>query len=79
MKINRRDLLFAGGLSLLAGIRAFGHGADGASSCVWSQDSGGPARPLAMRGLEGWNLDAVRTIHGYDAAVIWKGARASSG
>jgi hypothetical protein len=35
-------------------------------------------RPLAMRGLEGWNPDVVRTIHGYDTAVIWKGARASS-
>jgi hypothetical protein len=35
-------------------------------------------RPLAMRGLEGWNADVVRTIHGYDAAVIWRGARASS-
>jgi hypothetical protein len=35
-------------------------------------------RPLAMRGLEGWNSDVVRTIHGYDAAVIWKGAHASS-
>lgn len=35
-------------------------------------------RPLAMRGLEGWNPDVVRTIHGYDAAVIWKGAHASS-
>jgi hypothetical protein len=35
-------------------------------------------RPLAMRGLEGWNADVVRTIHGYDAAVIWKGAHASS-
>jgi hypothetical protein len=35
-------------------------------------------RPLAMRGLEGWNSDVVRTIHGYDAAVIWKGARAST-
>jgi hypothetical protein len=35
-------------------------------------------RPLAMRGLEGWNPDVVRTIHGYDAAVIWKGAQASS-
>ena len=35
-------------------------------------------RPLAMRGLEAWNSDLVRTIHGYDAAVIWKGARASS-
>ena len=34
-------------------------------------------RPLAMRGLEGWNSDVVRTIHGYDAAVIWKGAHAS--
>jgi hypothetical protein len=36
-------------------------------------------RPLAMRGLESWNPDLVRTIHGYDAAVIWKGAHASSG
>ena len=35
-------------------------------------------RPFAMRGLEGWNPDVVRTIYGYDAAVIWKGARASS-
>ncbi|HEV7990448.1 MAG TPA: hypothetical protein VGP25_01435, partial [Gemmatimonadaceae bacterium] len=35
-------------------------------------------RTLAMRGLEGWNPDVVRTIHGYDAAVIWKGAHASS-
>ena len=35
-------------------------------------------RPLAMRGLEGWNPEVVRTIHGYDAAVIWKEARASS-
>jgi len=31
-------------------------------------------RPLAMRGLESWNPDVVRTIHGYDAAVMWKGA-----
>ncbi len=36
-------------------------------------------RPLAQRGLESWNSDVVRTIHGYDAAVIWKGAKASSG
>ena len=36
-------------------------------------------RRLAMRGLESWNADVVRTIHGYDAAVIWKGAHASSG
>jgi hypothetical protein len=38
-----------------------------------------PLRPLAMRGLESWNPDVVRTIHGFDAIVIWKGARASSG
>jgi hypothetical protein len=38
-----------------------------------------PLRTLAMRGLEGWNADVVKTIHGYDAAVIWKGARASTG
>ena len=35
-------------------------------------------RPLAMRGLESWNPDVVKTIHGYDAAVIWKAAHASS-
>ena len=35
-------------------------------------------RPLAMRGLDSWNPDLIRTIHGFDAAVIWKGARASS-
>jgi hypothetical protein len=38
-----------------------------------------PLRTLAMRGLESWNADVVKTIHGYDAAVIWKGARASTG
>jgi hypothetical protein len=38
-----------------------------------------PLRPLAMRGLESWNPDVVRTIHGFDAVVIWKGASASSG
>ena len=37
-----------------------------------------PLRTLAMRGLESCNADVVKTIHGYDAAVIWKGARASS-
>jgi hypothetical protein len=36
-------------------------------------------RPLAMRGLESWNPDVVRTVHGFDAVIIWKGARASSG
>ena len=35
-------------------------------------------RPLAVRGLDSWNSDVVRTILGYDAAVIWKGAHASS-
>jgi hypothetical protein len=35
-------------------------------------------RPLAMRGLETWNPDVIRTIHGFDAAVIWKGAHAST-
>lgn len=38
-----------------------------------------PLRRLAMRGLESWNSDVVRTIHGYDAVVIWKGAHASTG
>jgi len=36
-------------------------------------------RPMAMRGLESWNADVVRTVHGYDAVVIWKGGHASSG
>ncbi|HEY0811465.1 MAG TPA: hypothetical protein VGD49_14950 [Longimicrobiales bacterium] len=36
-------------------------------------------RRLAMRGLESWNSDLIRTIHGYDAALIWYGAHASSG
>jgi hypothetical protein len=31
-----------------------------------------------MRGLKGWNPDLIRTIHGYDAGVIWKGAYASA-
>jgi hypothetical protein len=35
-------------------------------------------RPLAMRGLESWNPDLIRTIHGYDAVVIWKDAHACS-
>ena len=39
----------------------------------------GALRPLAIRGLDSWNPDVVRTIHGFDAAVIWKGAHASSG
>jgi hypothetical protein len=38
-----------------------------------------PLRALAMRGLESWNADVVRTIHGYDAVVIWKGGHAESG
>jgi len=37
-----------------------------------------PLRPLAVRGLESWNSDVIKTILGYDAAVIWKGAHASS-
>jgi len=38
-----------------------------------------PLRRLAMRGLESWNADVIKTIHGYDAVVIWKGAHAASG
>jgi len=38
-----------------------------------------PLRRLAMRGLESWNADVVRTIYGYDAVVIWKGGHAESG
>lgn len=37
-----------------------------------------PLRRLAMRSLESWNADVVRTIHGYDAVVIWKGAHAAT-
>ena len=37
-----------------------------------------PLRGLAMRGLESWNPDLIRTIHGYDAVVIWKGGHAST-
>ena len=37
-----------------------------------------PLRRFAMRGLESWNADLVRTIHGYDAVVIWKGAHAAA-
>ncbi len=36
-------------------------------------------RSLATRGLESWNPDVVKTIYGYDAAVIWKAAHASTG
>jgi hypothetical protein len=38
-----------------------------------------PLRALTMRGLESWNADVVKTIIGYDAVVIWKGAHASTG
>lgn len=38
-----------------------------------------PLRRLAMRGLESWNSDLIRTIQGYDAAVIWNDAHASTG
>ena len=38
-----------------------------------------PLRRLAMRGLDSWNPDLIRTIHGYDAVIMWKGGHASSG
>jgi hypothetical protein len=38
------------------------------------QAPGGPTEDPT----NGWNSDVVRTIHGYDAAVIWKGVHASS-
>jgi len=51
-------------------------------SSSWEQLAGDidlrAVRALAMRGLEGWNPDLIRTIHGYDAGVIWKGAYASA-
>ena len=31
-----------------------------------------------MRGLDAWNPDLVKTINGYDVAVIWKDAHAST-
>ena len=37
-----------------------------------------PVRQFAMRGLDDWNPDLIRTINGYDAAVIWKGGHAST-
>ena len=43
MKINRRDLLYAGGLSLLAGTRAFGHRLPRAQS---QNPGSGPTRLL---------------------------------
>lgn len=68
--------------SIQIGMKLLGEGVSADS--VWriigepAFDPQLPVWPLAMRGLEGWNPDVVRTIHGYDAAVIWKGARASS-
>jgi len=52
MKINRRDLLFASGLSLLAGTRAFGYGTGAVPPRAQSQNPGsGPARLLeALQG-----------------------------
>src|SRR2546430_16620955 len=52
MNINRRDLLFASGLSLLAGTRAFGYGTGAVSPRAQSQSPGsGPARLLeALQG-----------------------------
>ncbi|HYD13874.1 MAG TPA: hypothetical protein VEC11_13580 [Allosphingosinicella sp.] len=38
-----------------------------------------PLRPLAARGAEALNPDLVRTIHGYDAALIWHRAHAETG
>ena len=37
-----------------------------------------PLRQFVMRGLDAWNPDLVKTINGYDVAVIWKGAHAST-
>src|ERR1043166_4444421 len=46
MKIRRRDLLFAGGLSLLAGPRAFGHGTGAEPPLAQSQSPSPSARLL---------------------------------
>ena len=46
MKIRRRDLLFAGGLSLLAGPRAFGHGTGAAPPLAQSQSPSSPSARL---------------------------------
>jgi len=45
MKITRRDLFFAGGLSLLAGTRVFGHG-NVAPHRAQSQDPRSPSARL---------------------------------
>ena len=46
MKITRRNLFFAGGLSLLAGTRVFGHGTDAAPHLAQSQDPRSPSARL---------------------------------
>src|SRR6185436_12393841 len=48
MKISRRDLLFASGVSLIAGTRVFGH-ATGVVSPPQSQNTGSPAVVSAVR------------------------------
>src|SRR6185295_6277056 len=60
MKINRRDLLFTSGLSLLAGTRAFGHDAGAVAPRAQSQNPGsGPARLLEA--LQGNRLPLTMT------------------
>src|SRR5262245_1282180 len=60
MKISRRDLLFASGLSLLAGTRASGLGNRAAPRRAQSQASGSPAAPL-LEVLPGNRLSITMT------------------
>src|SRR5215211_80567 len=55
MKINRRDLLFASGLSLLARTRAFGHGTGAVPPRAQSQTPHSPSSRL-LEALQGNRL-----------------------
>src|SRR4051812_34855575 len=66
--INRRDLLFASGLSLLAGNRVFGYGTGAESPSAQSQDPG--SRPaLLIEALKGNRLPI--TMSGGPAGRGW--------
>jgi len=85
---SRQAVLGAGGFSSVASeeVDEFRAGDQRLTRVLSNANASGhevidlrPLRRLAMRGLESWNADVVRTIHGYDAVVIWKGAHAASG
>jgi len=67
MKINRRDLLFASGLSLLAGTRATGQGA--APPRAQSQTPRSPSARL-LEALQGNRLPLTMSRVPWDAAGI---------